>query len=109
MRLRGPVTGGLLILLSALPLAAQAPNVPAFKQTFNGVNPVQLNFKPIDTSKAAKTFNVNKPFFKAKTPTAPNLSQYFPSTKPPSNGWPGLVQRPVITGKNNPFQPNPPT
>jgi hypothetical protein len=63
-------------------------------------------FVPIDTAKATKSLNVNSAF---RTPaqTKPfSLTNVFPKVSMPS--WPPkIASTPVLSQKNNPYQPNP--
>jgi hypothetical protein len=100
MRRICPYAGLLILLASALPLAAQ--NILG--------NSAPLQFVPIDTSKAIKPPDMSKFNVIGVKPATPNLAGLFPSlslTNFPR--WPGSGQStPILTGKNNVLQPNPP-
>jgi hypothetical protein len=93
---------GVMVLAAGLIVSLQA-----FGQSWTGANPRNLQFKPIDTSKAMKAFPTNKAFHTPSPVKNTGIDRFFP--KLTLGSWPprqGIVT--IADGKNNPFQPNPP-
>jgi len=72
-----------------------------------GTNPRNINFVPIDTSKAlTPSSNLAKAFHPAPTPSGPNLSNIF--RKFTFGAWPPTTANvSVLDQKQNVFQPKP--
>jgi hypothetical protein len=96
---------GLGSLVLGLALVAQAPAQKTNQLTpfFNGVNPTHMNFKPIDTSQAMRTFNVNGAMRPPSAMRTFTLSQFFPRIS--LGSWPPKIPNVPIL-KKSPFQPN---
>jgi hypothetical protein len=89
-----------------IPASAQTMSSSQFFQGFNGVNPRNVTFSAIDTTKAMQTMNVNSAFRPSAQQKPFNLTNILPKVSMPS--WPPKVATPtILPQKSNPFQPNP--
>ncbi len=100
----------LVALALTIPATAQTGQTMSssqFFQSFNGVNPRNVNFTTIDTSKAMKTTNVNSAFRTPAQQKPFSLTNVLPKVSMPT--WPPKIASPpaILSQKNNPFQPNP--
>jgi hypothetical protein len=102
VRLSILIIGTIVTLAAALPVDAQQTG----SSFFTGVNPRTRVDVPIDTSKALKTMNINNAFRTPAQAKPFSLTSIFPTVHMPT--WPPKVaSTPVLSQKNNPFQPNP--
>jgi hypothetical protein len=107
------LVGAALTLATVVPVTAQQVPVTAqqspgtvFMSNFNGVNPRAINNVPFDASKAMKNLNIPSTFRTPAQSKPFNLSHIFPKVQ--LGSWPPIVPNtPVLSQKNNPFQPNP--
>lgn len=87
---------GLTLVLSALlltPLLAQQPTMSTF---MTGVNPQNLNFTPLDTSKALQPRSNTASAFRSPSPMrAFDLGRYFPRIQLPMS-WPPTIGRSTL-------------
>jgi hypothetical protein len=98
--------GAALPLALTAPAAAQQSQGAVFMSNFSGVNPRNINFVPLDTTKAMKNLNVNSAFRTPQQSQSLSLSSLFPKFQ--LGSWPPIVPNtPVLSQKNNQFQPNP--
>jgi hypothetical protein len=89
----------------AAPVGGQSPGT-VFMSNFNGVNPRNITNVPFDASKAMKNLNVSSAFRTPAQSSPLSLTNIFPKVH--LGSWPPIVPNtPVISQKNNPFQPNP--
>ena len=97
----------LAVPVTAVPVTAQGPSPgTVFMSNFNGVNPRQINNVPFDASKAMKNFNVPAAFRTPAQSKPFSLTNVLPKVHMPT--WPPIVpSTPVLSQKNNPYQPNP--
>lgn len=102
MRRALSVLGAMTMLALVLPVEAQQ-QAASF---FTGVNPRNIQNKPVDVSRSMKTLNVNKAFHKQPAPRPFSLANMLPKFHMPT--WPPVKpSTPVLDKKKNPFQPNP--
>lgn len=102
MRRTGSVLVAAALLLAALPSFAQQ-QAGGF---LTGVNPTRLNFQPIDTSRALRGATVAGGLRNPSLPGTSSFGRLFPRIS--LGSWPPrLPFTPILSGKNNPYQPNP--
>jgi hypothetical protein len=99
MRSASIFVGAALALWLVNPAVSQQPA----NNFFTPRTPV---FVPIDTATAMKNLNVNSAFRTPAQPKPFSLASVFPKVSMPS--WPPkIANTPVLSQKNNPYQPNP--
>jgi hypothetical protein len=95
----------LLPLLLVLPGTAQQ-NRPA-ESFFTGISPRDIQFKNVNTGQMLKPADLSKFMHPQRQMTPINASRAF-HTVSSTSYTPKRVSAPIVNGKNNPFQPNPP-
>jgi hypothetical protein len=78
-----------VMLALAVPVMAQQP-----AGTFFGSQPRNITFKPIDTSNAVGSLNVNKAFRPPRAPSTFSLSNVFPKIS--LGSWPPKTANPPV-------------
>lgn len=108
MRKLGGILGGLVVLGLVWPVGGQQPLTQSNARSFmTGADPQKLTFKPVDTSRALKQFNMSNTMHRPSQMSALNPSRLFP--KFTLGTWPPkLAQVSILPQKQNPFQPKVP-
>ena len=100
---------GIGFLAACLPVLAQTPAQQQASSFFTGVNPRNIQSKNllVQPGKGMKNYNLNQTMRKQPQSSVFNVNKVFP--KITLGTWPPVVPSiPVLSTKNNPFQPNPP-
>lgn len=96
------VMGVTLVFLAAMKGSAQQGSAP-----WAGTNARNIQFKPIDTSRAMRPTAADKAFRPYSQPRTSPLDRLFPKLNIAT--WPPKVANVfVVDQKSNPYQPNPP-
>ena len=101
--------GALLVLVSASLLWAEARaqqlTQPSATSFFTGVNPHDMTFSKVDTSRALRPPSVNGAFHPPTQQRAFPLGNVFPKIS--LGSWPPRLPNVSFLQGKNPFQPNP--